>query len=153
MTEIFLTTAIRAPAERCFDLARSIDHHVESMRGTDERAVAGVTSGLIGMGEEVTWEARHFGLRLRLTSRITAYQRPYHFQDSMVAGPFASFVHDHHFLESPWGTVMRDQVQFRCPPGVIGALLDWFLVEPHLRRLLTKRNLMLKRVAESQTGE
>lgn len=37
--------------ERLFDLARSIDVHVESQRASGERAVSGVTSGLIGEGE------------------------------------------------------------------------------------------------------
>jgi len=72
MPKLSILTIIRAPIERCFDLARSIDLHVESMKHTGEKAVAGVTSGLIGLGQEVTWEARHFTVRQRLTSRITA---------------------------------------------------------------------------------
>jgi hypothetical protein len=61
MSVIELATSIAAPTERVFDLARSIDLHTERTAGTGERAVAGVTSGLIGLGEEVTWRARHFG--------------------------------------------------------------------------------------------
>ncbi|MDV3308737.1 MAG: hypothetical protein LOY03_07970 [Cyclobacteriaceae bacterium] len=60
MPRIELTTIIHAPIERCFNLARSIDLHRPSVVGTKEEAVAGVTSGLIGMGEQVTWRARHF---------------------------------------------------------------------------------------------
>jgi len=45
-------TEFAAPAEVCFDLARSIDLHVESMVASEERAVGGVTSGLIGGGQE-----------------------------------------------------------------------------------------------------
>jgi hypothetical protein len=55
MPVIELSTVIRAPRERVFDLARSIDAHQDSTGGTGERAVAGVTKGLIGMNEEVTW--------------------------------------------------------------------------------------------------
>ena len=36
-------------------------------------AVGGRTSGLIGLGEEVTWRARHFGVTQHLTSKITAF--------------------------------------------------------------------------------
>ncbi|NJM41916.1 MAG: hypothetical protein HC853_14760 [Anaerolineae bacterium] len=39
------------------------------------RAIAGVTSGLIGLGQEVTWRARHFGIWQSLTVRITEFQR------------------------------------------------------------------------------
>jgi hypothetical protein len=84
MLVIRLWTPIAASPERVFDLARSIDAHQDSAEGTQERAVAGVTGGLIGVGEEVTWEAGHFGIKQRLTVRITRFERPARFQDVMV---------------------------------------------------------------------
>src|SRR5437667_9387836 len=106
MPVIELTTVIRAPRERVFDLARSIDANQESAGGTEERAVAGVTKGLIGMDGEVTWEARHFGVRQRLTVRVTQFDHPRHFQDVMISGAFKKMVHDHEFAEHPEGTLM-----------------------------------------------
>ena len=58
MPVIILTLPIAAPIDVVFDLARSIDLHVQSTAQTNERAVAGRTSGLIGLGEEVTWRRR-----------------------------------------------------------------------------------------------
>ena len=55
-------TLIRAPIDRCFDLERSIDLHTKTTQRTGERAIAGVTSGLINLDEEVTWSARHLGV-------------------------------------------------------------------------------------------
>ena len=49
MPVIELSTVIRAPRKLVFDLARSIDAPQDSTEGTGERAVAGVTKGLIGM--------------------------------------------------------------------------------------------------------
>ena len=89
MPRIELVLDIDAPIERCFDLARSVDVHLQSTASTDERAVAGVTTGLMGLGDTVTWEARHLGVRQRLTTRITAYEPPLHFRDSQVRGAFA----------------------------------------------------------------
>ncbi|MGO4878380.1 hypothetical protein ACEN2P_17390 [Pedobacter psychrotolerans] len=60
MAVIILKTQIAAPIEKCFDLCRSIDLHLKSMQHTDERAIDGRTSGLIGFHETVTWKARHF---------------------------------------------------------------------------------------------
>ena len=60
MPKITLKTMIDAPIERVFDLARSIDLHRDSMKETDERAVAGKTSGLIELGETVTWGSDTF---------------------------------------------------------------------------------------------
>lgn len=71
MPVIELATSIAAPIERVFDLARSIELHTNSTLSTGERAVAGVTSGLIGQDEEVTWRARHFGVWQSLTVRVT----------------------------------------------------------------------------------
>jgi hypothetical protein len=61
VSRIELTTLIAAPRERCFDLSLSVDVHLESTVHTGERVVAGPTSGVLGLGAEITWEARHLG--------------------------------------------------------------------------------------------
>ncbi|MFP5368408.1 MAG: SRPBCC family protein, partial [Actinomycetes bacterium] len=96
MTASFVcrTTSSLRP-EQLFDLARSVDVHVDSQKGSGERAVAGVTSGLIDEGQEVTWRAWHFGLPLTMTSRITRFDYPRSFVDEQVRGPFKSFRHIH----------------------------------------------------------
>ena len=71
MALIQLTTRIAAPAERVFDLARSIDAHMASTSQSGEKAIAGRTSGLIEEGETVTWEAKHFGVKQRLKVKMT----------------------------------------------------------------------------------
>jgi hypothetical protein len=81
MPMIELRTSINAPIERCFDLARSIDFHVVTTGKTQERAVGGRMSGLIGLDETVTWRAKHFGVWQKLTVKVTAFDRPRHFQD------------------------------------------------------------------------
>ncbi|MFZ0416737.1 MAG: SRPBCC family protein [Candidatus Sulfotelmatobacter sp.] len=148
MVRIELVTNISAPVERCFDLSRSIDLHMASTDWTGERAVAGVTSGLIGLDEEVTWRGRHFGLRIRHTSRISAFDRPRHFQDRMVRGAFRSFCHDHYFENVAAQTRMKDLMVFEAPLGLLGRLVESVL-DRHMRSLLDSRNRCIKRVAES----
>ena len=148
MPLIDLVTTVRASPEECFDAARSIDLHLESMGKTGERAVAGRTSGLIGAGESVTWEATHFGVRQRMTSRITQFDRPSHFQDTMTRGPFASFVHDHFFVSGPGGTLVRDVVNFRSPFGPLGRLVDRLIMSRYLERLLADRQRAIRGAAE-----
>lgn len=80
MPTIELTTHINAPRERVFDLARSVDLHMASTASSKEGVVGGVTSGLMELGETVTWRARHFGLWHQLTSEITQFSRPDHFR-------------------------------------------------------------------------
>jgi ligand-binding SRPBCC domain-containing protein len=150
MEMIRLTTWIDAPMERCFKLSASIDLHVASAAWTGEEAVGGVTTGLIGEGETVTWEGRHFGLRRRHTSRIVAW-RPYsYFRDVMVRGTFARFEHDHFFAKMDDGTRMRDEVRFSTRWGPLGRLAAKTLLRRHLKTFLIRRNAMIKRVAESE---
>ena len=73
MTTIELSTEIDAPPEISFDLSRDVDLHLRSLAHTGERAVAGKVSGLLDLGDEVTWQGRHFGVQLRHRSRITAF--------------------------------------------------------------------------------
>ena len=148
MVVIELAMEIRAPIERVFDLERCVDLHVESVGG-GERAIGGVTRGLIGLDEDVTWRGRHFGLWLRHQSRITAFDRPRFFRDDMVKGLFRSFFHEHRFEPTLSGTRMADRLVFEAPLGVLGRWAERALLESHLRRLLENRNAVVRRVAES----
>ncbi len=149
MPKIELETIINAPIERVFDLSRSIDLHAESLTHTNEKAIAGVTKGLINLGETVTWEATHFGIRQRLTSKITVCERPQRFSDTMVSGAFKRFDHDHFFAETDGKTVMRDVFDYDSPLGFLGKIADFLFLEKYLKRMLTIRNDLIKRVAEN----
>jgi ligand-binding SRPBCC domain-containing protein len=149
LARLQLTTEIDAPIGRCFDLSRSIDLHIKSVGWSSEQAIAGVTTGLISNGEEVTWRARHFGVMISHTSRITAYENPIYFQDAMIRGAFRSFCHDHYFETRGLHTVMRDDVKFTAPWGILGLLAEKAVLEHHMRNLLELRNATIKQVAES----
>ena len=152
MPRIAVTTVIAAPIETVFDLARSIDAHAASQAQHGEKAVAGRTSGLIEQGEEVTWEAVHFGFRQRFTSRIVAMQRPSYFRDSMLRGAFKRMDHDHFFESTPAGTVMKDVFDYSSPLGGLGQFADWLFLQRYLRRLLEERNQVLKQLAEASVS-
>ncbi len=148
MTQIELTTHINAPIERCFDMARSIDLHLISTQQTGEQAIAGRTSGLIGLGETVTWRARHFGIRQTLISKITEFNYPYSFTDEMVSGAFKSFKHQHIFTAINNQTVMQDIFIFESPFGIIGEWVNYLFLERYMSNLLQKRNGVIKETAE-----
>lgn len=150
MPLIELTTEINAPIGRCFDLARSIDLHRLSTEGTEEEAIAGVTSGLIGKGQRVTWRAKHFGISQTLTSEITEFEFPYYFRDEMIRGAFKVIKHDHLFEGSGDKTVMKDKFYFESPGGILGILFNKTVLSKYLRDLLERRNQMIKEVAESE---
>lgn len=150
MPIIELKMVVAAPIERVFDLSRCIELHVRSTDATSEVPVAGVTSGLMVLDDEVTWEATHLGVRQRLTSRITAFERPSHFRDSMVQGAFHSFDHDHFFRQVEGGTLLQDRFDYRSPLGPLGLLADLLFLERYMEGFLRRRNEVIKATAESE---
>lgn len=149
MPKIVLKTKIKAELEVVFDLSRSIDLHKISTQQTNEEAIAGVTSGLIGMNESVTWRARHFGIYQELTSKITRYDRPNHFTDEMVSGAFKSFKHEHLFEKHGDETLMTDIFNYTSPFGFLGVIADTLFLKKYMTNLLITRNETVKIFAES----
>lgn len=143
-------TFIKATVDVCFDLARNVDVHTQTTSKTNEKAVAGVTEGLMEEGDEVTWEATHFGIRQRLTARITEMDRPHRFVDVMVKGAFHSFTHTHEFFEKAEGTVMVDTFAYKSPLGPLGMLADRLFLEKYMRSFIELRAAGLKKMAEKE---
>jgi ligand-binding SRPBCC domain-containing protein len=152
MPTIRLETYIEAPIERCFDLSLSVDLHRASMAHTRERPVAGVTSGVMKLGDTVTWEAVHFGVKQHLTSKITEEERPRRFVDEMVRGIFREIRHVHEFTPRPPGTLMVDVFTFRAPLGPLGRLAEALFLTRYMRDLLVARNRHIKQAAEANGG-
>lgn len=150
MPVIHLETLVKAPIELCFDLALNVDIHMASTSGMHGRAIDGVTSGGMKLGDEVTWEATHFGIRQRLTSKITAYDRPRMFIDEMQRGAFKSWKHQHLFASTPDGTLMTDYVTYASPLGFLGQLADALFLEDYMRRFLSSHNEDFKKIVEAR---
>ena len=148
MTQIELSTNINAPIGKCFDLARSIDMHMVSTKQTGEEAIAGRITGLIELGETVTWRATHFGVWQTLTSKITEFDYPNSFTDEMVKGAFKSFRHQHLFYAINDQTVMKDIFIFESPFGILGEVINFLFLGRYMTRLLQKRNQVIRDVAE-----
>lgn len=149
--EFEVTTVVAAPVEVVFDLSLDIDAHMASMAGSGEKAVGGVTSGQIGLGEDVTWRATHFGIPFTMTSRVTELERPRRFVDEQQRGPFRRFHHEHLFEESGGGTVMVDRVSFNAPAGVVGRLAERALLARYLESLIEQRGRHTKAEAERRS--
>ena len=153
MATIEIKTFIKADLKTCFDLARNIDFHKASMANSKERAVAGKTSGIIELGESVTWEAIHFGFKQKLTSKITEFETPTYFVDEMVSGAFKWFKHEHIFENKNENTLMIDKFHFQSPLGILGKLANVLFLKQYMINLLETRNKLLKTEAEAITKQ
>lgn len=144
---------IKAPIEVCFNLARDVNVHTQTTLKTKERAVGGVTTGLLEEGDSVTWEAVHFGVKQRLTARVLFMDKPHSFVDVMVKGAFKSFIHIHQFVEEEKGTTMIDHFQYKSRFGPIGVLIDKLFLEKYMKRFIAIRAAELKKIAEIKTNQ
>lgn len=141
-------TTIDAAIEVVFDLSLDIDAHLASMAESGERAIDGVTSGTIGLGETVTWRARHFGIPFTMTSKVTEWDRPRRFVDEQVRGPFRCFHHEHNFEVVGDATTMTDRIRFDAPLGPIGRLVERLVLGRYLHKLIDERGRYLKAETE-----
>jgi ligand-binding SRPBCC domain-containing protein len=148
MTTIHLITEINAPIETIFNKSRNITVHIETASKTNEKAIAGRTSGLIELNETVTWQGIHFSLKLQHQSKITQMQFPNNFTDEMVKGCFKSFKHEHSFTHKNGITIMEDKLMYETPFRIFGKLFDRLFLKRYLSNFLTYRNEVLKTISE-----
>lgn len=152
MTTINLITKINAPKKVVFDLSRNIDIHQNSASQTNEKAIDGVTSGLINYNETVTWRGKHFGFYLTHKSRMTAMDFYDYFVDEMEEGKFKSFKHEHSFVEKDGKTVMIDNINYETPFGIFGKLFDKWILKKHLTTFISERNQFIKQTSEHENN-
>jgi ligand-binding SRPBCC domain-containing protein len=140
MSTITLQTIISAPIQACFDASRSIDIHMASVpKNSKELAIGGVTSGLIGLNEQVEWKAKHFCFYFRMTVRLTEFESPVLFVDEQVKGPFKKMRHQHQFEDRSTDTLMKDTFTFEAPFGVLGKLVEVLVLKWYM---LTLKNTL-----------
>lgn len=150
MPKIKLVTTVNAPVEVCFDLSLSIDFHAYCLRHTGETVVGEKTTGFLVLDEQVTWRAKHF-IWQELTSRITAYNRPHYFRDSMVKGAFKRFDHDHFFApgQNEDCTVITDEFDFESPLGLLGEWANQLFLTKYMTKMLRAKNQQFKEGVEN----
>lgn len=138
---------IHAPAERCFLLSTSIAI-VERELGMHPRA--GRTTGLVTGGDTVLWKGWQLGLPQFHHSLIEEFQPFLFFRDRMIAGRFRSFEHDHSFIDRGNGDVLlSDELRFTMPLGWVGDLVGALVLASHIRGVMRRRFVLLKRLAET----
>lgn len=150
MPKLTINTTINAPIKRCFDLALSVDLHKDSVSTTNEKAIAGVTFGMMKLYDTVTWQAIHFGIKFNMTSAIPVLKEPNYFVSQMIKGPFKKLYHQHLFEEKNNQTIMTDIFEFEAPYGMLGKVVEKLVLTNHMKTFLVMRNAYLKAIAESE---
>lgn len=149
MTTLKFKTIIKAPIETVSNNCRNIDLHAKSTSKTNEKAIAGKTSGLIEKEETVTWKGKHFGFYLEHQSIITEMVFPYYFIDEQLKGKFKRFKHIHTFKKENNSTIMIDEIEYEIPFGFLGKSFNKLLLKKHLIQFIIERNNYIKSISEN----
>ncbi len=140
---------VRCSPGRLFDLQLDTELHTRSMGPSRETATTSTGQHVLALGDEVTFRARHLGLVWRMTSRVTAFDRPHRFVDEQVRGPFARMRHEHVFEALDASTTrMTDRMVVVAPLGAVGRVVERTVLDRYLQRLLRGRAEHVRRVAE-----
>jgi ligand-binding SRPBCC domain-containing protein len=148
MGRVVIETAIQAPQELCFDLARDVSVYARHASKPERVVAPGRLTGLLEQNERVTYEARHLGVTRRLTVQMVEFAPPERFLDEQIHGPFVWMQHLHEFEEDGPQTLMRDTMHWKMPYGILGRLLDGLVVTRYVRQWVADHAGQLKRRAE-----
>jgi len=141
---------VNAPIERCFRLSTNLELVADVLNMEPQPQKGFKASGLVEGGDRINWYGWKFGLPHVHVSRITRFEAPGFFQDTMERGRFKRFEHDHEFTQVGDHTLMIDYIRFAMPMGPLGKLVGKYIVLPHVVQLLRSRLAVLKRIAESE---
>ena len=95
-------------------------------------------------GTTIDYKLQIWGFRIRWTSVITAYDPPHGFSDEQTQGPYAVWRHRHLFSATADGTLVRDEVAYELPWGILGRIAHALVVRRQLKRIFDYREKMLQ---------
>lgn len=94
-------------------------------------------------GAVIDYTIKVFGIRRYWTTLITDYAPPHRFVDVQLRGPYTFWHHTHTFEATERGTLMRDEVRYVLPFGVIGRLVHALLVKRQLQKIFDYRGAVI----------
>jgi ligand-binding SRPBCC domain-containing protein len=108
--------------------------------------IAGDEPAEVAAGTVIEYRLRLRGLPLRWVSRIDTFEPEHLFVDRQLKGPYKLWVHRHEFEADGAGTIIRDEVHYQLPLGILGALAHMISVRRDLERIFAYRQQAVGRL-------
>ncbi len=89
---------------------------------------------------------------VRWIARHVAYDPPRSFEDVQERGPFRRWRHRHVVRPHAEGAILRDEIEYEPPLGLLGRLAEPFLIRPRLERVFDYRHEVTRRWCERESG-
>ena len=85
-------------------------------------------------------------------TEITNSEKPDYFIDDQRSGPYKFWNHKHTFTEIPGGVLMKDEVCYVLPFGILGRIMHSLIVEKRIKEIFRYRKETLKKIFPLQTA-
>ena len=106
------------------------------------------------VGAQAIIETKIFGpIIAKWVAQHTAYEPPRWFEDIQVKGPFRSWRHRHIVEPHAEGAMLRDEIDYEPPLGLLGRAVAPLLVQRRLERLFDYRHDVTRRWCEGKGEE
>ena len=87
-----------------------------------------------------------FGLALKWQTEIFSVTKPSSFTDRQVKGPYSIWEHTHTFSERDGGVLMKDEVKYKLPLGILGDLISYLIVKKKIENIFKYREGALNKI-------
>lgn len=87
-----------------------------------------------------------FGIPLHWQTEIWKINKPEKFTDKQLKGPYKIWEHTHQFIQQENGILMKDEVKYQLPFGVIGQLAHSLIVKKKIERIFSYRKEILNKI-------
>lgn len=87
-----------------------------------------------------------FKIPIRWQTEIVKVDEPYSFTDRQLKGPYKLWEHTHRFFEKENGILMKDQVKYQLPCGIVGELTHSILVRDKIENIFVYRKQILNQI-------
>lgn len=142
-------TIIRATPERVFAF-HELPDALERLTPAWEKVRIIRRARINQVGSQAIIETHLLGvIPVRWVAEHTVYDPPRMFEDKQISGPFKSWHHRHVVESHMEGALLRDEIEYEAPFGVIGKTLAPVLIVPRLQRLFQYRHQVTREWCES----
>ena len=87
-----------------------------------------------------------FGIPLKWQTRIDKMQKQNYFIDSQMKGPYKLWEHKHYFTAYKNGVMMKDEVNYQLPFGILGKIMHLLLVRKKIENIFNYRRSILEKM-------
>jgi ligand-binding SRPBCC domain-containing protein len=109
-------------------------------------SIVGDEPAEVTAGTLIEYRLRLHGLPLRWVTRIDTFERDRVFVDRQLKGPYKLWVHRHTFEADGDATVIRDEVHYQLPLGILGGIAHLISVRRDIERIFAYRHQAVERL-------